>query len=367
MTESSVQPHATDILVIDDSALIRQLLTSFLGSEAGFSVRTAADPLIAMRKIEARRPDVIVLDLEMPRMDGLTFLRRIMDDDPLPVVVCSSLVPDGSETAMRALQLGAAEVVLKPRLVIGESLADWRSMIIDRVIAAAHANPGRLRLARPSETRLHHAPLGRVRPIDRVVVIGASTGGTEALARVLGALPADAPAIAVVQHMPAPYTAAFAKRLDASCAMRVREAQGNEVLEQGTVLIAPGSHHLSLVHDRPDSIRARLEGGDLVSRHRPSVDVLFSSAVQVAGAAAIGVLMTGMGSDGARGLLQLRRAGAVTIAQDEATSVVFGMPKAAIEAGAAAHVVPLDRIAELILAAAARPQPLPGARTAPEP
>ena len=364
MDDVSRPSGQTDVLVIDDSALVRQLMMSFLGAHAGFTVRTAADPLIAMRKIEARRPDVIVLDLQMPRMDGLTFLRRIMDEDPMPVVVCSSLVPDGSEAAMRALQLGAAEVVLKPRLVLGESLAKWQSMFIERVSAAAQANAGRLRLAqRQPPLRVPAAPLGCVRPIDRVVVMGASTGGTEALARVLCALPADAPAIAVVQHMPAPYTAAFAARLDASCAMRVREARENDLLEQGTVLIAPGSHHLSLVHDRPESIRVQLGDGPQVSRHRPSVDVLFSSAAQVVGAAAIGVLMTGMGADGALGLLQLRRTGAITIAQDEATSVVFGMPKAAIEAGAAAHVVPLDRIAELILSAAAHPKQLPGAMT----
>jgi two-component system, chemotaxis family, protein-glutamate methylesterase/glutaminase len=348
----------TDVLIVDDSAVVRQLMTAFLGEESGMSVRTAADPLIAMRKIEARRPDAIVLDLEMPRMDGLTFLRRIMAEDPIPVVICSSLVPDGSELAIRALQLGAVDVILKPKVTAGEPLARWREIFIDRVIAATQANLSRRIFSPLQGPRAVPIPLGRVRPVDAAIVMGASTGGTEAVAEILRSLPADAPASVVVQHMPSPFTAAFAKRLDSFCAVRVREAVAGEVLEQGTALIAPGNRHLSLSRTRPNVIDVVLDECAPVNRHRPSVDVLFNSAARVLGASAIGVLMTGMGSDGAKGLLELRKAGAVTIAQDEATSVVFGMPRAAIEAGAAVHVLPLQRIAETLIAASTRPQPI---------
>lgn len=348
----------TDILIVDDSAVVRQLMTAFLGDEIGMSVRTAADPFIAMRKIEARRPDAIVLDLEMPGMDGLTFLQRVMAKDPIPVVICSSLVPDGSEQAIRALQLGAVDVILKPKVTAGEPLARWREIFIDRVTAATQANLSRPIFSPLQGPRAIPAPLGRVRPVDTAIVIGASTGGTEAIAEILSSLPADAPATVVVQHMPSPFTATFAKRLDSFCAVRVREAAEGNVLEQGTVLIAPGNRHLSLARTRPNVIDIVLDEGAPVNRHRPSVDVLFNSAARVLGASAIGVLMTGMGADGAKGLLELRKTGAMTIAQDQATSVVFGMPRAAIEAGAAVHVLPLQSIAATILAASTRPRPI---------
>lgn len=346
-----------DVLVVDDSALVRQLMTAVLSDEQGLSVRTAADPFIAMRKMETCRPDVMILDLEMPRMDGLTFLRRIMSEDPIPVVICSSLVPDGSEMSMRALQLGAVDVVLKPRAGAGDSFARWKETLVDRIAAAAQANVRRSVFRRPHAVAQPNA-IGRLHPIDRAVVIGASTGGTEAIAEILVAMPEDAPAIVIVQHMPSPFTAAFARRLDASCAMRVREAVDGEVLEQGTALIARGSRHLSLVQQRGNRIAVALDDSALVNRHRPSVDVLFASAARVLGGSAIGILLTGMGADGAKGLLDLRRSGAVTIAQDEATSVVFGMPRAAIEAGAAVHVLPLHQIAETIIVASLRAQPL---------
>jgi two-component system, chemotaxis family, protein-glutamate methylesterase/glutaminase len=352
--DARIQP---DVLIVDDSALVRQLMTLFLGKESGMSVRTAADPFIAMRKIEAHRPDAIVLDLEMPRMDGLTFLRRIMAEDPIPVVICSSQVPDGSEQAIRALQLGAVDVILKPAVTGGESLTRWKELFVDRVTAATMANVRRQSLSRPP-ARVVPTPLGRVRPIDVAIVIGASTGGTEAVAEILASMPADAPAIVVVQHMPSPFTAAFARRLDSICAIRVREAADADTLEQGTALIAPGNRHLSLVRNRPNAVEVILDEGAPVNRHRPSVDILFNSAARVLGSSAIGVLLTGMGADGANGLLELRKTGAMTIAQDQATSVVFGMPRAAIEAGAAVHVLPLQQIAETLIAASARPKPL---------
>lgn len=355
MTDRSEDDRGlTEVLVVDDSALVRQLMTVVLSEKEGFRVRTAADPLIAMRKIETRRPDAIVLDLQMPKMDGLTFLRRVMTDDPIPVVICSSIATEGSEMSMRALQLGAIDVILKPSGA-GELFQCWKETLIDRLVAAAHA-----KIVRPAFTRRrvdNPQPIGRLQPVDAAVVIGASTGGTEAIVDVLSAMPENAPATVIVQHMPAPFTAAFAKRLDATCAMRVREAADGDVVEQGTALVAPGDRHV-ILRRHARSVIVELDRGAPVNRHRPSVDVLFESAAHVLGSSAIGVLLTGMGHDGAKGLLDLRNAGAVTIAQDEATSVVFGMPRAAIEAGAAVHVLPLQQIGETVIAASVRSRPL---------
>ena len=340
------------VLVIDDSAVVRQVMTVLLGST--MNVTTAADPLIAMTKMETRRPDVIVLDLEMPRMDGLTFLRKLMDETPLPVVVCSSFAESSSELTMRALQLGAVDVVLKPKVRVGEQLSDSAIALVDTVRAAAQARVGRARSRIPAEDRhprLTLAPVassGRV-AATQVIAIGASTGGTEVLKQLLDQMPADAPPIVIVQHMPERFTAAFARRLNETSAMSVREAVPGDVLRPGTALIAPGNRHMTVVRQGRDSVGIALLDAPLINRHRPSVDVLFSSAARTFGGAAAGVLLTGMGRDGAQGLLEMRMAGALTMAQDEASSVVFGMPKAAIEVGAAAKVLSIDLIAAALL------------------
>jgi two-component system, chemotaxis family, protein-glutamate methylesterase/glutaminase len=340
------------VLVIDDSAVVRQVMTALLGST--MTVTTAADPLIAMTKMEVRRPDVIVLDLEMPRMDGLTFLRKLMDETPLPVVVCSSFAESSSELTMRALQLGAVDVVLKPKVRVGEPLSDSAIALVDTVRAAAQARVGRSRsriAAEDRHPRLTLAPVANSGPATatQVIAIGASTGGTEVLKQLLDQLPADAPPIVIVQHMPERFTAAFARRLNETSAMSVREAVPGDVLRSGTALIAPGNRHMTLVRQGRDSVGIALLDAPLINRHRPSVDVLFSSAARTFGGAAAGVLLTGMGRDGAQGLLEMRMAGALTMAQDEASSVVFGMPRAAIEIGAAAKVLSVDLIAAALL------------------
>lgn len=335
-----------NVLVVDDSAVVRQVLTVILGTE--MLVTTAADPLIAMKKMETRRPDVIVLDLEMPRMDGLTFLRKLMEESPLPVVVCSGLTESSSELTMRALQLGAVDVVVKPKVRIGEAPSESAIALIDTVRAAAQAKVGRRRMSvAPAAGR--QSPAGPVSQKSPVIVIGASTGGTEVLKHLLDAMPADAPPIVIVQHMPERFTAAFARRLNESSAMQVREAAPGDLVRAGTALITPGDRHLTLAWQSPNTLGIALHEGQLVNRHRPSVDVLFTSAARTLGPAAIGVLLTGMGRDGAKGLLAMRKAGALTIAQDEASSIVFGMPRAAIELGAAMRVVPADCLASTLL------------------
>ncbi len=339
------------VLVIDDSAVVRQVLGTLLARRGGMDVTVAADPLIAMAKLNHHQPDVVVLDLEMPRMDGLTFLRKLMAERPLPVVVCSGLAGPGSGAALRALEWGAVDVVAKPRLGLQGFLEESAEMIVETVRAAAGARPRAPRvpvrlnadtvIPRPSKVSL---------PItsDKVVGIGASTGGTEALREVLEAMPPGAPAIVVVQHMPEQFTAAFAHRLDQSCRVEVREARDGDRLLEGRALIAPGNRH-TMVRRSGAHYVVEVAGGPLVSRHRPSVDVLFRSVAISAGPNAVGVIMTGMGDDGADGLLELKRAGGTTLAQDEATCVVFGMPKEAIARGAVDDVVPLPRIAGAIL------------------
>ena len=333
-----------NVLVIDDSAVVRQVMTALLGST--MSVTTAADPLIAMNKMDARLPDVIVLDLEMPRMDGLTFLRKLMDERPLPVVVCSSYTESSSELTMRALQLGAVDVVLKPKVRSEDSAIAF----VDTVRAAAHARVSRLSPLSPRQWGEGQGEGPCSERAVRLIAIGASTGGTEVLKQLLDAMPADAPPIVIVQHMPERFTAAFARRLNETSAMSVREAAAGDVLRPGLALVAPGDRHITVVRQgRGDSLGIALHDSPLVNRHRPSVDVLFSSAARTLGAAAAGVLLTGMGRDGAEGLLAMRTAGALTMAQDEASSVVFGMPKAAIELGAAARVLSIDLIAAALI------------------
>jgi two-component system chemotaxis response regulator CheB len=344
---------ARRVLVVDDSAVVRQALAAIL-SAAGFAVEVAADPVFAQARMARARPDAIVLDVEMPRMDGLTFLRLVMSsEDPVPVVMCSSLVGPGTDVVLQALEEGAVAVIEKPRIGVKGFLEDSALRIQEAVRGAAHA---RVRRRAPPPEPKHDAsevlPVRAARPLarttEKVVAIGASTGGTEALRAILEALPPDAPGTAVVQHMPEVFTAAFARRLHGLCRIEVKEAAQGDRLAPGRALIAPGNHHLAVRRDGAHYAVDVLEGPP-VQRHRPSIDVLFRSAAQAAGANAVGVILTGMGEDGAHGLLEMRNAGAHTIAQDEATSVVFGMPKEAIRLGAACEVQPLPRIAAAIL------------------
>jgi two-component system chemotaxis response regulator CheB len=340
-----VSSRRLEVLIVDDSAVARQVLSAVLCS-AGMNVRVAPDPLFALQKLEKSVPDVVVLDLEMPRMDGLTFLKRLNRERPIPVVICSGTTDGNGKKAIEALEHGAIEVVTKPKTALREFLFESSVMLVDAVTAAAATRP-KLAPPRPS-----NAPSERLLKLPHsarsVIAIGASTGGPEALRVVLSALPLDAPPVVVAQHMPAGFTRAFANMLDRECAIEVREAVAGDILRPGLALIAPGGRHLTLKRAAGHLI-ADLAGGPLVSRHRPSVDVLFESVAQQAGPRAVGVLLTGMGDDGARGLSAMKRAGGATIAQDEASSVVFGMPKAAIELGAADEIHGLEVMSDAIV------------------
>jgi two-component system chemotaxis response regulator CheB len=349
------------VLIIDDSASVRQALTKVLEEDPEIEVMGAAsDPFMAARKIQEDLPDVITLDVEMPRMDGITFLRKIMSQRPIPVVMCSSLTEEGSATLMQALEAGAVDVILKPKIAAADYLADSGVRIRDAVKAAAVARLGVSRRSSGSSTTqakltadaVLPPPSGRAmaKTTEMVVCVGASTGGTEALREMLEQLPANSPGIVIVQHMPEKFTAAFAKRLNSLCEVEVKEAENGDPVLRGHVLIAPGDRHMLLERQGARYV-VSVRTGPLVSRHRPSVDVLFRSAARSAGGNAMGVIMTGMGDDGARGMAEMHTAGAFTIAQDEATSVVFGMPKEAIAHGGVDRVVPLDHIAREILAA----------------
>jgi two-component system chemotaxis response regulator CheB len=347
------------VLVVDDSALVREVMQRVLGADDSFSVATAADAIIASRKIAASRPDVILLDLAMPRMDGLSFLRRLMVEDPIPVVICSVLTAGAADVAMRALDEGAVDVVSKPRVGF-QGLADGAvAPLVDALRAAAQATVRRRLAAAPAQAPRPAEPKSEPRTLtrrlavaDTIVALGASTGGTEALGVVLSSLPPDAPGIVVVQHMPEGFTAAFASRLDSTCRIRVREAQDGDRVDRGVALIAPGNRHL-VVRREAGCFSVRVIDGPPISRHRPSVDVLFGSVADSAGAAGVGVIMTGMGRDGADGLRAMKQRGARTIAQDAATCVVFGMPKEAIALGAVDEIVPLPKLAPTILERAA--------------
>jgi len=336
------------VLVVDDSALMRQVLSQALAADPAIDVvGTAPDPYVARDKIKALHPDVLTLDVEMPRMDGLAFLERLMRARPMPVVMVSSLTEAGCDVTLRALELGAIDFVTKPRVDVRERIHEVTAEMIDKVKAAAGA---RLFPRVPPVAASPVTPRPALfRTTDTVVAIGASTGGTEALREVLTALPADAPGVVVVQHMPERFTRAFADRLDRLCTVRVKEAEDGDRVLAGHVLIAPGNYHLRVVRDGA-LVRARLGQDPPVNRHRPSVDVLFHAAAEALGQNAVGVIMTGMGSDGARGLLAMRQAGARTIAQDPESCVVFGMPREAIALGAAERVVPLPHIADGVLA-----------------
>jgi two-component system chemotaxis response regulator CheB len=334
------------VLVVDDSAVVRQMVSSMLGAQ-GMDVATASDPLIAMQKMALRRPDVLLLDIEMPRMDGLTFLRKIMREDPIPVVICSALAGPSSDVAFRALECGAVDVVAKPQIGLRDFLQESAVVLGDVIRGAAHARLQR-RLAFDSRPR-RTAPASARGAVDesRIIALGASTGGTEALRHILTQFPRNAPGTVVVQHMPEVFTGHFAKRLDRDAAITVREAEDGDRLSSGLALIAPGNQHMSVQRDAK-GFYVTLADGPFVSRHRPSVDVLFRSVAAAAGENARAALLTGMGTDGAEGLLTMRHAGAMTLAQDEATSIVFGMPREAILRGAAEHVLPLDEIANAL-------------------
>ncbi len=346
------------VLIVDDSAVVRQTMADILSSDPHIEVMSpAADPFIAAERMREQVPDVITLDVEMPRMDGITFLKKIMSQHPIPVVMCSTLTESGSETALKALEYGAVEIIQKPKLGTRQFLEESRVRICDAVKAASQA---RMRKITPrtgkeiapklSADVILEKPGSRamIQTTEKVVVVGASTGGTEALRVFLEALPADAPPIVIVQHMPEGFTRAFAQRLDGICRITVKEAADNDTVMRGRALIAPGNRH-TLLKRSGARYYVEIKDGPLVSRHRPSVDVLFRSAARYAGKNAVGVIMTGMGDDGASGMKEMKDAGAVTIAQDEASCVVFGMPNEAIKRGGADRVVPLDAIAREVL------------------
>lgn len=339
------------VLIVDDSAMMRQLLVDILQQDPDISVAGfAPDPYVAWEKIKRFEPDVLTLDVEMPRMDGLTFLEKLMRAHPMPVVLISSLTEKGCETTLRALELGAVDFVTKPKVDVASGIVEQAEEIVEKVKTAARARIRRQCSSGAGERPVSVAaapPLG-LKTTQKVICIGASTGGTEALRMVLAALPADAPGTVVVQHMPARFTKSFAQHLDEASQMHVAEAKDGDRILQGHVLLAPGGLHM-VVRRVGASYLVRVGAGQPVNRHCPSVDVLFRSAATHVGSNAIGVILTGMGGDGAGGLLEMRHAGARTIAEDESTCVVFGMPREAIVRGAAESVVPLDQVADEIL------------------
>jgi two-component system chemotaxis response regulator CheB len=347
------------VLIVDDSASVRQTMAQVLESDPEIEVMgTASDPYVAVERIKQEVPDVMTLDVEMPRMDGITFLEKVMSQCPIPVVICSTLTEKGSETALAALEKGAVEIITKPKLGTKQFLEESTIRICDVVKSAAYAGARR---------RPQPAPVIKVQPkltadavlakptshamietTEKVVAVGASTGGTEALRVFLEALPADCPGVVIVQHMPEKFTASFAQRLDQLCRITVKEAADGDSVIRGQALIAPGNKHLLLKRSGA-RYYVEVKDGPLVSRHRPSVDVLFRSTARYAGRNAVGVIMTGMGDDGARGMLEMKEAGAFNIAQDEASCIVFGMPAEAIALGGVDRVLALPRIADEVV------------------
>ncbi len=351
------------LLIVDDSAVVRQALTTVFSSDKELEViGTAADPFYAAQRIQKEIPDVMTLDIEMPRMDGITFLKKVMQQHPIPVVIISSLTASGTETALRALELGAVEIITKPQLSTREFYEESRIRLCDVVKAAARAKISKTKKRFPAEPSQRVEPKysadvmmpaslsanhSMIKTTEMVIAIGASTGGTEALRELLEVLPADSPGIVIVQHMPEVFTRSFAQRLDEICKITVKEAENGDTVIRGRALIAPGNKH-TLLKRSGAKYYVEVKDGPLVNRHRPSVDVLFRSTARYAGRNALGIIMTGMGSDGAKGLLEMKQAGARTAAQDEKSCVVFGMPKEAIKLNAADKVLPLYKMADFI-------------------
>ncbi|MHC5059825.1 MAG: protein-glutamate methylesterase/protein-glutamine glutaminase [Planctomycetota bacterium] len=343
----AVSIKAIKVLVVDDSAIVRKVLTEELGRARGIEVvGSAPDPYIARDKIVQLQPDVLTLDVEMPRMDGITFLTKLMKHHPMPVIVLSSLTPKGGKTAMAALEAGAVEVMSKPgpAYSVGDACVD----LVEMIKTASRAKVVKRSDADTSGARPGAKRLSMVETTNKIFAIGASTGGVQALTTVITALPANAPGTVVVQHMPAQFTTSFATRLNAGCAMQVKEASDGDRVVPGSVLIAPGDYHM-LLQRSGANYYVTVKDGPKVCRQKPSVEVLFNSVAKIAGANAVGAILTGMGQDGAGGLLKMRQQGAHTIAQDEASSVVYGMPKEAVEVGAAEKVISLTKVAETMI------------------
>ncbi|WP_425400674.1 protein-glutamate methylesterase/protein-glutamine glutaminase [Aeoliella sp.] len=353
------------VLIVDDSALIRQILTDILRSDPDIEVvGVASDPLVARDKVKSLNPDVITLDVEMPKMDGLTFLEKLMRARPTPVLMVSSLTERNCETTLKALELGAVDFVTKPKLDVQDGTFDLADEIRTKVKACAQARfqGNRSRQSPRVERRVSMGTSALIKSTDQVICIGASTGGTEALHEVLTAMPADSPGTLIVQHMPPGFTRAFAKRLDNACQISVKEAENGDRVLPGHALLAPGGLHMGVCRSGAH-YSVRVGHGEPVNRHRPSVDVLFRSAAKHLGRNAIGVILTGMGNDGAAGMLQMHEAGAKTIAQNEETCVVFGMPKEAIATGGVDDVLPLERVTERMLTLAAGLSPITASPT----
>lgn len=342
------------VLIVDDSAVVRQTLSSILQSDPDIEIMaTACDPYIAAKRIQAEVPDVITLDVEMPRMDGITFLKKIMTQHPIPVLIISTLTEEGSRTALKALEYGAVDVIAKPRMDTKQFIEESKARLCEAVKAAAHAkliprSPSMMRVEPKlsADAVISKATVpGVTVPTEVVISVGASTGGTEALRVFLEAMPPNCPGIVVVQHMPENFTKSFANRLNEICRIHIKEAENGDPVLAGHALIAPGNKH-TLLKRSGNKYFVEVKDGPLVNRHRPSVDVLFRSTARYAAGNAIGIIMTGMGDDGARGLLEMKEAGAKTAAQDEATCVVYGMPKEAVKLGAADRILPLDKLAQ---------------------
>lgn len=346
------------VLIIDDSALVRQMLTEIFGADPGIEViGTAPDPYVAREKIKRLNPDVLTLDVEMPRMDGISFLRNLMRLRPMPVVMVSSLTEKGADISLNALELGAVDIVTKPKLDLAQGLKEYSEELISKIKVAANAKIRSISDFKVSDTPAgfsqHSGSMigtggGHFRTTDQIIAIGASTGGTEAIKEVLMEMPADAPGIVIAQHIPEAFSLSFAKRMDSVSAMTVTEATNGLQILPGHAYIAPGHSHLIVERDGARYV-CRLDKGPVVNRHRPSVDVLFNSVAERVGPNAVGAILTGMGADGAKGMLAMLNAGASTVAQDEASSVVWGMPGEAVKLNAAEYVLPLDRIAAKLL------------------
>ncbi|MDN4166130.1 chemotaxis response regulator protein-glutamate methylesterase [Cytophagales bacterium LB-30] len=345
MPTSTPYRDKIQVMVIDDSALVRKVLGDYINQQSDMQVTAvAADPYIAVQKLKARKPDVITLDVEMPRMDGLTFLKKLMAQHPIPVIIVSSLTKKGGEIALRGLEYGAVDFFPKEDMRVVSNQPEEYEHLLDKIRAASKAKPKRLVQAQDIFSRPVPNELATVYTTEKVIAIGASAGGTEALKEVLMQMPINCPGMVIVQHMPPVYTKSFAERLNELCAITVKEAEHNDTIIPGRALIAPGDKHMRIKRSGAVA-QVELWDGPLVNRHKPAVDVLFHSAAEQLGKNALGVILTGMGADGAQGLKAMREKGAITIAQDEQSSVVYGMPKEAAKIGAAKHILPLSRIA----------------------